>query len=193
GPPGRPPNREDRGGAGQAREFRAGLNRPQLRFRNLYLRRVAGGTLLAEGHKVLVDSFELHERARKGSSEVLVVDADEMQLEPDELRRLCSRHQDVRVIIVARSVPAERAVAFMRAGARDVLSADWFDCLPAVLERELGESERHDQMHRSGRVRAERAIARRERRFRRLVENTADGFYVFDAQGNVLDANERGA
>jgi PAS domain S-box-containing protein/diguanylate cyclase (GGDEF)-like protein len=149
--------------------------------------------LLADGLTVLVDPVELHERARKGSSEVLVVDADEMRLEPEQLQRLCSRHQDVRVIVMARSVPAERAVAFMRAGARDVLSEDWFDCLPAVLERELAESVRQHHMHRSGRVRAERAIARSERRFRRLVEHSADGFYVFDADGNVLDANERGA
>ena len=149
--------------------------------------------MLAEGLTVLVDPVELHERARKGSSEVLLVNAEEMRLEPEELRRLCSQHQEVRVIIVARSIPVERAVAFMRAGARDVLTADWFGCLPAVLERELEESARQRQMQCSGRLRAERAIARRERRFRRLVEHTADGFYVFDASGNVLDANERGA
>jgi len=142
---------------------------------------------------VLVDPVELYERARRGSSEVLVVDADEMRLEPEQLQRLCSRHQDVRVIIVARSVQAERAVAFMRAGARDVLSAEWFDRLPAVMERELTESARRHHLHCSGRLRAERAIAHRERRFRRLVEHSADGFYVFDTDGNVLDANERGA
>jgi PAS domain S-box-containing protein/diguanylate cyclase (GGDEF)-like protein len=149
--------------------------------------------LLAEGLTVLVDPLELHERARTGSSDVLLVDADEMRLEPEELRRLCSRHGDVRVILVARSIPADKALAFMRAGARDVLTREWLDCLPAVLERELGESARQRHLRCSGRLRAERAIARRERRFRRLVEHSADGFYVFDSGGNVLDANERGA
>lgn len=37
---------------------------------------------------------------------------------------------------------------------------------------------------------AERAIAESERRFRRLVEQAADGFFVFDSDGRVLDLNQ---
>jgi PAS domain S-box-containing protein/diguanylate cyclase (GGDEF)-like protein len=41
----------------------------------------------------------------------------------------------------------------------------------------------------SDRKNAERAIAESERRFRRLVEQAADGFLVFDVEGNIVDAN----
>ena len=41
----------------------------------------------------------------------------------------------------------------------------------------------------SDRKSAERAIAESERRFRRLVEQAADGFLVFDVEGNIVDAN----
>lgn len=41
----------------------------------------------------------------------------------------------------------------------------------------------------SDRKNAERAIAESERRFRRLVEQAADGFLVFDSDGNIVDAN----
>ncbi|HET8673042.1 MAG TPA: EAL domain-containing protein [Thermoleophilaceae bacterium] len=45
----------------------------------------------------------------------------------------------------------------------------------------------------SARKRSERAIADSERRFRRLVEQAADGFFVFDSQGSFVDASERAA
>jgi diguanylate cyclase (GGDEF)-like protein/PAS domain S-box-containing protein len=45
----------------------------------------------------------------------------------------------------------------------------------------------------SARKRSERAIADSERRFRRLVEQAADGFFVFDSDGGFVDASERAA
>ncbi len=45
----------------------------------------------------------------------------------------------------------------------------------------------------SARKRSERAIADSERRFRRLVEQAADGFFVFDSGGSFSDASERAA
>src|SRR5436190_4540719 len=92
---------------------------------------VNGG--LAVAAERVVDPVELRERAGSESFDALIVDPDEMRLEPEELERLRSRREDLRVIVVARWLPVEKALAYMRAGARDVLTADWLDCLPAVL------------------------------------------------------------
>jgi len=45
----------------------------------------------------------------------------------------------------------------------------------------------------SARKNAERAIAESERRFRRLVENAADSFFVFDSEGRFVDVNQGAA
>ncbi|HEY1595801.1 MAG TPA: PAS domain S-box protein, partial [Thermoleophilaceae bacterium] len=42
----------------------------------------------------------------------------------------------------------------------------------------------------TARKRAERAIAESERRFRRLVEQAADSFFVFDSEGRFMDVNQ---
>src|SRR3954447_15887876 len=82
----------------------------------------------------VVDPDELRERAAEGGYDALIVDADEMGLEPDDLERLRPRLEETRVIVVARSLPAEKAVAFMRAGARDVVTAERLHQLPDVLQ-----------------------------------------------------------
>src|SRR3954451_19216724 len=78
----------------------------------------------------VVDPDELRERAGEGGYDALIVDADEVGIEPAPLARLRPCREETRVIVLARSRPAEKAVAFMRAGARDVVTAERLHQLP---------------------------------------------------------------
>ena len=120
------------------------------------------------------------ERALKGSEErgeafeVVISDYYMPRFRaPDVLAFLRRPGYDVPFIVVSGKIGEDAAVGIMKAGADDYLTKENMSRLCPAIERELGEAK-----VRRERERAERALARSEERFRRLVEQIPAVTYV---------------
>ncbi len=94
---------------------------------------------------------------------------------------------DLPFIVVSGRIDEETAVEMMRAGAHDYVMKDRLQRLAPAVERELQEART-----RSERRRAQDALARSERYFRKLIGGSTDAFFVIDASGSVLYCSESG-
>src|SRR5437016_9089052 len=84
---------------------------------------------------------------------------------------------DIPFIIISGTVGEVVAVEAMRAGAQDYLLKDNLVRLAPTIEREVQEAE-----NRRARRRAEVDLTRSEAQYRRLLETTSEGVWVFDAE-----------
>jgi PAS domain S-box-containing protein len=92
---------------------------------------------------------------------------------------------DVPFIFVSGTIGESAAVSAMRGGAQDyVLKGDLVRLAPAI-ERELREAQ-----DRSNRLRAEAALRASEQRFQRLYDAEVMGLFLWDASGEIADAND---
>src|SRR5919199_4220998 len=82
---------------------------------------------------------------------------------------------DIPFIIISGTVGEAAAVEAMRAGANDYLMKDNLTRLAPTIERELQEAE-----NRRARRRAEAALRASEAEYRRLLETTYEGVWMFD-------------
>jgi two-component system, cell cycle sensor histidine kinase and response regulator CckA len=100
------------------------------------------------------------------------------------LELLRARGLDIPFVIVSGTIGEERAVAAMRAGARDYVSKNNLKRLAPVMERELREA-----AGRRDRLRAEAALRESEARHTTLVQHAPVGIYCSTPAGRFLSAN----
>jgi len=100
------------------------------------------------------------------------------------LELLRARGLDIPFVIVSGTIGEERAVAAMRAGARDYVSKNNLKRLVPVMERELREA-----AGRRDRLRAEAALRESEARHTTLVQHAPVGIYCSTPAGRFLSAN----
>ncbi|MHB1311481.1 MAG: PAS domain-containing hybrid sensor histidine kinase/response regulator [Gemmatimonadaceae bacterium] len=92
---------------------------------------------------------------------------------------------EVPFIFVSGTIGEAAAVAAMRGGAQDyVLKGDLVRLAPAI-ERELREAQA-----RADRLRAEAALEASEQRLRRIYDAEVFGMFLWDATGEIADAND---
>jgi two-component system, cell cycle sensor histidine kinase and response regulator CckA len=92
---------------------------------------------------------------------------------------------DLPFIIVSGTVGEERAVAAMRAGARDFVLKDKLSRLAPAIEREIREHET-----RKAHVQADLARREADLRFRRIFESGITGVTYANTSGIITDAND---
>lgn len=100
---------------------------------------------------------------------------------PRVLRIMGERGFDIPLIIISGAVGEEAAVEAVKLGAEDFLSKNNLGRLGRVVERSLDAAE-----NRRRRRAAEEALLRSETRFRQVVENIAEVFWVLDLASGKL-------
>ncbi len=101
------------------------------------------------------------------------------------LELLTARGLDIPFIIVSGTIGEDKAVAAMKAGAKDYVMKDQLARLGSAIEREL-----RDAVDRREFKRAEAALVASEMRYRRLFESAQDGIVILDAvTGMIVDIN----
>src|SRR2546423_2443333 len=93
---------------------------------------------------------------------------------------------DIPLIIISGTVGEAVAVKAMRAGANDYLMKDNLARLAPTIERELHEAE-----NRRARRQAERELRQSEAQYRRLIDTTHEGVWMFDDEMRTTYANRR--
>jgi PAS domain S-box-containing protein len=105
----------------------------------------------------------------------------------EALEVLQASGQDLPFIVVSGTMPQDRAIDLMRAGAHDfVMKGDMGRLLP-VVDRELREAS-----HRQEGRRAEEALRASELRYRELFENANDIVFTLDLEGRFTTLNRAG-
>jgi two-component system cell cycle sensor histidine kinase/response regulator CckA len=88
---------------------------------------------------------------------------------------------DIPFLFVSGTIGEERAVESLRQGATDYVLKDRLDRLGQAVRRALHEAEEHRE-----RLRAEQLLRASEERFRQVVENIHEVFWLTDPDKNVL-------
>ncbi|MFZ5763523.1 MAG: response regulator [Thermodesulfobacteriota bacterium] len=104
----------------------------------------------------------------------------------EALRLIQRASPDLPFILVSGAVGEEAAADIMRAGAGDVILKDKLSRLLPAVARELREAE----TRRRQRL-AETALQESELRFRTLVDQAGDGFFLSDLTGRFVEVNEQ--
>jgi len=97
------------------------------------------------------------------------------------LEVLQQEHKELPFILVTGALGEEAAVECIKKGAADFIVKDHLSRLPQVVRRALEETALREE-----KTRAEAALAASERRFRALVENSADGSALVTADGTYV-------
>ncbi|HEX5055032.1 MAG TPA: ATP-binding protein [Gammaproteobacteria bacterium] len=92
---------------------------------------------------------------------------------------------DIPFIIISGTIGEERAVATMRAGARDFILKHDLRRLAPIIERELREAQ-----IRQTRRRTEQALKAAEFRYRQIVNTAQEGIWVLDAENRTTFVNK---
>ena len=92
---------------------------------------------------------------------------------------------DIPFIIISGTIGEERAVATMRAGARDFILKHDLRRLAPIIEREMREARL-----RLTRRRTELALKGAEFRYRQIVNTAQEGIWVFDAEDRTTFVNK---
>ncbi|HEY5284758.1 MAG TPA: response regulator, partial [Polyangia bacterium] len=95
-------------------------------------------------------------------------------------------------LLVSGTIPGERAVELMRAGACDYVPKDHLDRLPACVHREVGEARKRSERARAEAERVQLATELRhsERRYKMLFDSFTDAVLVMKLDGRIVNANE---
>lgn len=103
---------------------------------------------------------------------------------PTALTVLQQTGKDIPFIIISGTIGEERAVATMRAGARDFILKHDLRRLAPVIERELREARL-----RLTRRKTEQALRSAEFRYRQIVNTAQEGIWVLDADNGTIFVN----
>ncbi|MEW6196958.1 MAG: PAS domain S-box protein [Bacteroidota bacterium] len=87
-------------------------------------------------------------------------------------------------IFVSGTIGEERAVEALRHGARDYVLKQHINKLVPALQRVT-----HESKIEQAKIRAEKELRASEEKYRRLVNEVNDGFYITDQHGNITFAN----
>jgi two-component system cell cycle sensor histidine kinase/response regulator CckA len=134
-----------------------------------------------------VDSPEGLASALAGQAwDVVICDYSMPHLDaPRALEIVQGSGRDIPFIIVSGKIGEDTAVAAMKAGAHDYVMKDRLDRLPAAVEREVREAAvRRDH------ERARAALRESEERYRAIVDQAADGIFIMDLEGRILEVND---
>lgn len=137
-----------------------------------------------------VETAEAMELALAGGTwDAVIADCSLPEFSAVDALRLAQLHAiELPFIVVSGTIGETTAVELMRAGAHDyVMKGDLHRLVPA-LERELREAET-----RRDRRAMEAELRNRERRYRAVVEQSADGIILLGSDGRFLEANLRAA
>jgi PAS domain S-box-containing protein len=95
-------------------------------------------------------------------------------------------------ILVSDTIPGERAVELMRAGARDYVPKNNLDRLAACVHREVDEAHRHSERTRAEeeRLRLATELRQSERRYKMLFDSFTDAVLVLKIDGRIVNANQ---
>lgn len=102
----------------------------------------------------------------------------------EALRIIRRDHPDLPVIVVSGSSGQQEAIEMFRAGAKDYFVKGRIGLLSEAVERELKDAE-----VRTARKNAEISLRKSETRYRTIFNSTADGIFLLDEKGTIIDAN----
>lgn len=102
------------------------------------------------------------------------------------LKLLQEMRLDIPFIIISGTVGEDVAVEAMRAGAHDYLMKDNLTRLAPTIEREMAEAQ-----SRRARRQAEADLLKSETQYRRLIDTTFEGVWIFDAELQTSYVNQR--
>ncbi len=108
------------------------------------------------------------------------------------LTALAASRQQIPLIVVSGTVPAELAIELMRRGARDYVPKSNLARLGPCLQREIEEARQRAERERSKaeRLRLESELRSSERRYKMLFDSFADALLILDLDGRIVDVNE---
>jgi len=92
--------------------------------------------------------------------------------------------KDIPFLIVSGSIGEDAAVEILKKGAADYIMKDRIARLVPEVERELREAEARREQ-----VRMEQALVESETKYRELVDEVSDGFFIMDKEGVTNFAN----
>lgn len=92
--------------------------------------------------------------------------------------------KDIPFLIVSGSIGEDAAVEILKRGAADYIMKDRIARLVPEVERELKEAEARRE-----KVRMEQALVESELKYRELVDEVSDGFFIMDNEGVTTFAN----
>ena len=110
----------------------------------------------------------------------------------DVLALLNATPRSIPFLLVSGTIPGERAVELMRAGARDYIPKNNLDRLAACVHREVAEARMRSERARAEEERVQLATELRqsERRYKMLFDSFTDAVLVLKLDGRIVNANE---
>ena len=110
----------------------------------------------------------------------------------DVLVVLAATPRSIPFILVSGTIPGERAVELMRAGARDYVPKNNLERLAACVHREVAEARMRGERARAEEERMQLATELRqsERRYKMLFDSFTDAVLVLKLDGRIVNANE---
>ena len=153
---------------------------------SLILRELAGGGFDVI-HTLVSNSDEMRAALEHTTWDVILCDYVLPHFSGDTALLLAKElGHDTPFIFVSGSIGEEIAVAAMKSGAQDYVMKDKLARLVPAIQRELRDARTRREVRR-----AEASLRASEARFRIFVDHATDAFFLHDARGVVVDANQR--
>ena len=110
----------------------------------------------------------------------------------DVLARLHATPHNIPFLLVSGTIPGERAVELMRAGACDYIPKNNLERLSACIHREVADTHMRRERARAEEERLQLATELRqsERRYKMLFDSITDAVLVLKLDGRIVNANE---
>jgi two-component system, cell cycle sensor histidine kinase and response regulator CckA len=145
----------------------------------LVVRNLTGSGIKVESKRVTTPD-DLRKALAQHSWDIIISDYSSNEfsgLRALHVVRECDR--DTPLIFISKSIGEEIAIAALKHGAQDYLHKDKLKRLLPAVQREVSKA-RENKAYLDERERAESILRASEAKFRTLIENSSDGFLIFD-------------